>query len=201
MYEWIDWDHIPDIITKEQFYQICHISKTTARYLLQSGKVPCRNTGKRTRCYQIRKEDVQDYLHKRGMYPEHYSATPGWYGTKRNKSMGMPRKLSPETLDRLHSYYTALLISCPDVMATNEIVALTGYCKTTVNKWCSENRMPHFVRHRTNYIPKAYLIDFFCSEEFRTVSRKTKWHIHTLRDFNQRLKADQRRAKGAKICG
>lgn len=201
MYEWIDWDQIPDVITKEQFYQICHISKTTARYLLQSGKVPCQNTGKQTRCYQIRKEDVQEYLHKRGMYPENYSAAPGWYGTKRSKSVGMPRKLSPETLDRLHSYYTALLVSCPDVMATNEIVALTGYCKTTVNKWCCENRMPHFVRHRTNYIPKAFLIDFFCSEEFRTVSRKSKWHIRTLRDFNQRLKADQRRAKGAKIYG
>ena len=98
MYEWIHWNHIPDIITKGQFFQICHISKATARYLLQSGKVPCQNTDKRTRCYQIQKEDVQEYLHlhKRGIYPEHYSASSSWYGARLCKSTGMPRNLSPK---------------------------------------------------------------------------------------------------------
>lgn len=28
----INWDLIPDIITKDQLYQICHISKSTALY-------------------------------------------------------------------------------------------------------------------------------------------------------------------------
>ena len=30
----INWDSIPDIITKDQLYQICHISKSTALYRL-----------------------------------------------------------------------------------------------------------------------------------------------------------------------
>ena len=34
----------PDEITKDQFYRICHISKKTASYLLESGIVPCRNS-------------------------------------------------------------------------------------------------------------------------------------------------------------
>lgn len=46
----INWDSIPDIITKDQLYQICHISKSTALYLLRSGKIPCEYTGKKTRC-------------------------------------------------------------------------------------------------------------------------------------------------------
>ena len=33
----INWDSIPDVITKDQLYQICHISKSTALYLLRSG--------------------------------------------------------------------------------------------------------------------------------------------------------------------
>ena len=61
----INWDEIPDIITKDQLYRICHISKSTARYLLQSGKIPCYYTGKQTRCYQIKKEDVIAYLEDR----------------------------------------------------------------------------------------------------------------------------------------
>ena len=27
----INWDEIPDIITKDQLYRICHISKSTAK--------------------------------------------------------------------------------------------------------------------------------------------------------------------------
>ncbi len=201
MYEWIDWDQIPDVMTKDQFYRICHISKATARYLLQSGTVPCHYTGKKTRCYTIRKEDVQEYLRKRSNHPEDYTATAGWYGTKRSKSIGMPKQLSAETLGKLHSYYTALLVNYPDVLSTNEIVELTGYSRITVNKWCNENCVPHFFRKRTNYIPKTLLIDFFCSERFRNISKKTKWHIYTLRDFNQRLKDEQRRTREAKKRG
>ena len=37
----INWDLIPEIITKDQLYKICHISKSTALYLLKSGKIPC----------------------------------------------------------------------------------------------------------------------------------------------------------------
>ena len=66
----INWDEIPDIITKDQLYRICHISKSTARYLLQSGKIPCYYTGKQTRCYQIKKEDVIAYLEDRKVFPE-----------------------------------------------------------------------------------------------------------------------------------
>ena len=58
----INWDLIPDIITKDQLYQICHISKSTALYLLRSGKIPCEYTGKKTRCYKIKKADVITYL-------------------------------------------------------------------------------------------------------------------------------------------
>lgn len=199
MYEWIDWDQIPDVINKDQFYRICHISKSTARYLLQSGAVPCHYTGKKTRCYTIRKEDVQEYLRQRSNHPEDYTATAGWYGAK--KSAGMPKNLSEETLQKLHSYYTALLVNSPDVLSTNQIVALTGYRRETVNKWCLENCVPHFFRKRTNYIPKTLLIDFFCSKRFRTISKKTKWHIRTLCDFDQRLKDEQRRTRGVKKRG
>ena len=53
----INWNEVPDVITKEQFYRICHISKSTALYLLKSGAVPCEYSGKKTRCYKIKKDD------------------------------------------------------------------------------------------------------------------------------------------------
>ena len=52
----------PEVITKDQFYRIAHISKATALFLLQSGKVPCMDSGKKTRRYKIRTDDVILYL-------------------------------------------------------------------------------------------------------------------------------------------
>ena len=53
----VNWDSVPDVMNKEQFFRICHISKSTALHLLKSGKVPCEWSGKKTRCYKIKKED------------------------------------------------------------------------------------------------------------------------------------------------
>lgn len=75
--QFINWDEIPEILSKEQFYKLCHISKTTALHLLRNGIVPCSNSGMKTRCYKIKKVDVQEYLSKRAIFPEAYSAPSG----------------------------------------------------------------------------------------------------------------------------
>lgn len=36
----VNWDSVPEVMNKEQFFRICHISKSTALHLLKSGKVP-----------------------------------------------------------------------------------------------------------------------------------------------------------------
>ena len=58
----VSWDDLPDTLSKEQFYKICHISKKTASDLLNSGKVPCIKSDKRTHKFKIRKADAIEYL-------------------------------------------------------------------------------------------------------------------------------------------
>ena len=100
----INWDAVPDVITKDQLYQICHISKSTALYLLQSGKIPCEYTGKKTRCYKIKKEDVIAYLENRKVFPESYSAPAGWY--KGDYTVQMEKQVPPIVREHLRLYYT-----------------------------------------------------------------------------------------------
>ena len=63
----------PEYVSKEQFYKIAHISKSTALYLIQSGKIPCTSNGKQTRCYKILTEDILNYLVDRQLHPQDYS--------------------------------------------------------------------------------------------------------------------------------
>ena len=77
----INWAEVPDILTKEQVRLICHCSKRTALYYLKSGKLPCVYSGKKTRCYKIRKEDLMAFIEDREKSPEFYAVPDGWYGS------------------------------------------------------------------------------------------------------------------------
>lgn len=177
----INWDKVPDILSKDDFYQLCHISKSTALHLLRSGKVPCEYTGKKTRCYQIRKEDVQKYLEQRAVFPELYSAPQGWYGG--HYQSVVLKELPQGTEEEFRTYYTELLEKHKDVLRVSEISKLTGYGTTSINNWCSKGTLMHFKKGNYNLVPKIFLIDFFCSLPFRSITRKTPWHIKTLTEF------------------
>ena len=102
-----------------------------ALHLLKSGKVPCEWSGKKTRCYKIRKEDVKAYLEERSIFPDLYSAPKGWYGT--HYMARLSKELPEDTLRQMHGYYEKLLRKYPDVVTVEDVVAPTGYTKTTVH--------------------------------------------------------------------
>lgn len=74
-----DLNTLPRTISKNQFYQICHISKRHAKYLLDSGLVKCVDSGKKTRKYKIETKEVWAYLIDREINPDKYRAPEGYY--------------------------------------------------------------------------------------------------------------------------
>ena len=72
----------PEYITKDQMYRICHISKKTCLFLLESGLVPNIDSGKKTRRFKIKTVDVIQYLKDRDDYPELFKAPDGFYKGK-----------------------------------------------------------------------------------------------------------------------
>ena len=179
----INQDSIPDIITKDQLYQISHISKSTVLYLLRSGKIPCEYTGKKTRCYKIKKAIVITYLEKRKVFPESYSAPAGWY--KGNYTVKMKTEVPEQVLENMKLYNTELFAQYADVLTTTEISKVIGYGTTSINNWCNKGHLKAFKRNNVNHIPKVYLIEFFCSKYFRTITRTSDWHIRELREFTR----------------
>ena len=72
-------EEYPNGMTKDQFYRVARINKQHAKYLLDSGLVPCTNTGKKTRKYHIATHDVITYLCDREDNPEKYKVPTGFY--------------------------------------------------------------------------------------------------------------------------
>lgn len=179
----------PEVISKDQFYKIAHISKATALYLLQSGLVPCKDTGKKTRRYQIRLDDVILYLIDREIYPEYYKATDHWYEGRSGKYIS--RKTFRKELLNLNKHENLLvraffeeeIASYGDLLSVLDVVGILGYTSSTVCYWCRDKRLKHFKVAGKTIIPKKCLVDFFISEYCCCIKRKTWKHLLLIVSF------------------
>ena len=143
-------DEYPEYITKEQLYQICHISKKSAQNLLESGEIPCIDSGRKTHRFLIATADVVDYLQRRD---------------------SAPRPAADETaVEKIR----AALALYPDVLSVAQVSELTGRRSSTVTKWCRLNYIENIYAGGKNHIPKASLTDFLVSrwEEFQNIGEK-----------------------------
>lgn len=194
-YQWM-LEQYPDVIHKEQFYQICHISKRTALLLLETGIVPCLKTGKKTRQYSILTKDVVAFLEDRERNPEKYKLPEGSYSKDRRKQQSRADRTIPPWLlgNRAKRFYRALLKPYPDVLSMVQVVEATGYNHKTIHKWCGDNHLLHFVINGKFQIPKISLLEFMLSDRFAGVHYKTSKQsaklLSLLAKFNILLEED-----------
>ena len=158
----------PDPMGRTDFRKACRIGTRTSIYLLQSGLVPCENTGKQTRCYKIAKADVAAYLRRRLAEPAYYTPPSGWY------------KNYPAHKPPAFGLNGALLLTDaarqPDVLDARQIAQVTGYASRTVSRWCTEGRLKAFPYQHTYKVPKEWLLEFLTSEDYNSITRKSKEH-------------------------
>jgi len=122
-----------------------------------------------------------DYLFNREKCPEYYLASNGWYANKSEDHFFL--SFLPSIKENLYEYNTYILRKYPDILNSNEISKLTGYNKTTINQWCKTENLRHLIIKGRNIVPKIYLIDFFCSNYFLAITRKSEWHIKILTEY------------------
>ena len=187
----------PEVITKDQFYRIAHISKATALFLLQSGKVPCKDSGKKTRRYKIRTDDVILYLIDREINPANYRAPDCWYKgrsgpyksrvTYRNELSEMDEK----TEEAFRSYITGQLDGYGDLLTVVEASEFIGYCDTSFHRWCAEKRIKAFNISGRYLIPKLCFVDFLASPYSYGITRKTWKHLLLIKTFLDSMDGDK----------
>lgn len=159
----------PKTMSKDQLYQVAHISKATALYLLQSGAIPNKDTGKKTRRYTIKTDDVIEYLRQREIYPERYKASAGWYvGTTSGKKAENHHisywiTLTNEQTKQLEKFFEAEMKQMADLITIKELAYFVGYKSTSVVNWCNSKRLKAFKIGGKYLIPKECAIKYLVS--------------------------------------
>lgn len=172
----------PDIITKDQLYRICHVSKKTASFLLDSGLIPNENSGKKTRKYKIRLDDVIEYLKDREVNPMSYNAPDNYYkgNYSAKKKVAVP-SFSEDQVNALRKFLTDQLMECDDVVSIETINELIGYSTKSIYEWYHKGYIKGFLIKKRVMIPKEYLVDFLMSEKCLRISRKSVKHIRLIK--------------------
>lgn len=180
----IDFDKIPEEISKDQFCKICHISKRTAgRYL--GTVILCGDNGKKTHRYTITKTDLIAFLER---YPERHKITLLSPVIRCSKTAFSSMPLSDNARNIMKGYYSHLLHSEKEVLRVSDICRITGYGKTIVNTWFQSGNLRYVVIRGAKHTSKEILIDFMSSDEFDKIFRKTDWHLKQIETIRQFIK-------------
>ena len=140
----------PKTMSKDQLYRIANISKATALYLLQSGTISCEDTGKKTRRYTIKTDDMIEYLKQRAVHPEKYKASEGWYSkTAGNKKTNEPRTsyritLIAEQTRKFEQFFETGMKDMADLLTTNDHSLFSGFKSTAIITWCNRKKLKSF---------------------------------------------------------
>ena len=184
----------PQTMSKDQFYQVAHISKATALYLLMSGVVPCKDTGKKTRRYTIQTDDVIEYIRQRELHPERYKAIEGWYaGTAGNKKISQTNywmTLTPEQTKKFEDFFRIEMEGMPDLLTVKEIATFAGYEMGSVIKWCNSAKLRAFRVAGKFLIPKECAIEYLASPAMCHSFHKSCKYKLFITEFRKRHKLE-----------
>ena len=171
-YEQILRDY-PEYMSMEQMRIICHISKRTARLLLQTGLVPCVDNGKKTRKYQIATVDVITYLKERKKHPERYALPEGSYAREHIPPIAYTTIISPFRIDRL------LFEESPDVLTVQQAAVIASVNPSTVTDWAAKKHFRAFLINNTYHIPKLSLLIYLASPQHSKNYRSQQYMMAT----------------------
>lgn len=187
-YDAKEFKKYPEIMNKEQMRIACHISKRTALYLLQYDLIPHTCTGKKTRCYSIKKSDIIAFMKDRAVNPDKYIAPENWYKYGSYEVKPYKIRIQPQLSKdkkKARRYYESKLASQPDVVDVADVVKFTGYNRRTVAQWIRLGKLHALVLPQKYMVPKCYLIDWLCSDAYNATYRKSREHIKMLWELSK----------------
>ena len=151
------YEEYPEVISADQLYRICHISKRKAKWLLEHGYIPCEDSGKKTRRYKIRLNDVIDYLRTLEAAPDLVATPVGAFNVKRKQLNPVAQICQKEFQRFLYNIWR----DEADILRISDVQVLLGYSAGTIRQWILRKEL------RSTRIPcgiqvtaKEWLIDF-----------------------------------------
>lgn len=166
-----------------------HISKQTAISLIHSGLLPMTVEQRHNCRFSVSKYDLEALLRRLERYPELRSVLSetlcrGVSKPYQRKVRVLPPELSATAL---RQYYETALADCPTILNVHDVCRFTGYRRTAVRNWMLRGELRYLTREPRYQVPKLWLIDYLCSQQYNQKSRKSDTHVRQLWEAYQEV--------------
>lgn len=176
----------PDILSGEQVRCILHISKRKCAWMLNSGMIKCTDTGKLTRRYTVRKNDLITYIKDSEKHPEKYVTPYGEFSAvkyDKSKATKPSKKGFPSSLPSgFRAWLEKEMVNLPDALSVRDVIVATGYTDNSVNRWLRKGWLKSITVPTGQIIAKDWLIDFYCSYGY-TIAQMSDQHINLMKKY------------------
>ena len=175
-------EQYPEIITKDQLYRICRISKRKALWLLENGVIPCEDSGKKTRRFRIRLEDVIEFLELRDA-GELDAILPRGTFTSASHPVCQPRTYLDS--EELCTFILAEWDDQPDMLTVRKAAGLCGYSIHTVSGWVRKGSVASVAYHGVNLVSKESLAGWLASKEGQGIGHMSEVHRRLVETYQK----------------
>lgn len=171
----------PETISMEQLYRICHISKRKARWLLEHGVIPCQDSGKQTRRFFIRLEDVICFLEQwdAGLLAD--IIPQGIFSSSSPHPVRPARQVLDET--GLCTYLLGCWENWPDMLTTRQASELGGYSVNALNRWWNLGQIQGVKYRNELRYSKESLACWLASAKGQSIAAPSQQHREWMEEF------------------
>lgn len=171
-------EEYPETISMNQLYKICHISKRKAKWLLDHGVIPCKDSGKKTRRFTIKTVDLTQYLQKLNAGKIKDTPPPGIFSSHSPNSKINYKKIN---ISAFTAFLNKQWVFEPDALTVEKVSTLLGYNKSTVTNWIKIGRLKAVPYRRSYLIPKEWLIRYLAETVNDGRASKSEKHMKLIR--------------------
>lgn len=173
---------LPPQLSSTELCAALHISKQTTISLIHSGLFPMTVEQRHNCRFSVSKYDLEALLRRLERCPD---TRPSFAQTLRrsvSEAYQHQIRVLPPTLSEsaLRRYYEAALADWPQVLRVPDICRFTGYRRTAVQNWTLRGELASLTREPRCLVPKPWLIDYLCSQQYNQKSRKSDTHVRQL---------------------
>lgn len=181
----------PDILTLSDITKILKISKRKAAWMLQNGYIKNINSGKKTRQYQVRINDLFEYMDKVERNESSIQIPLGLFNAnvmgQKDRTSAKHSETLPCVQKNLKEDFKVWLdnewADVPEMLTVTDISKISGYAVTTVERWATAQKLKTVRLEGGALIStKVWLIDFYYTDG-QNVKIKSLRHIELLEKY------------------
>ena len=178
----------PPVLSLENIRVILRISKRKAAWMLHNGYIKCTINEKKTPNYQVKIEDLFEYIDKAERLDPSIQLPSGLFSSRKPKthhkesSVIAPCIIHQKPSDDFRDWISDEWYDIYEMLPLKDVPKLIGYNVKTIQRWAHQKALKTVWHQNHLFTTRDWVIDFLATEGYK-VQNKSLLHTRLLLQY------------------